>query len=107
MAKEKKEMKTNAMRFLEKEKITFKVYTYECDEFLDGVSVAEHLGQPLEITFKTLVTEGKSKKYFVFVIPVAEELDLKKAAKAVGEKSIEMLPVKVTTLRPQLPSDPV
>ncbi|MDF2820496.1 MAG: ybaK/ebsC protein [Clostridiales bacterium] len=89
-----KEIKTNAMRLLEKSKITFQTHTYESDEFLDGVSVARKIGQPVEKTFKTLVTQGKSKNYFVFLVPVAEELDLKKAAKAVAEKSIEMIQVK-------------
>lgn len=89
-----KEIKTNAMRILEKNRIHYQMYTYECDNFIDGVSVVEKIGQPLEKAFKTLVTVGKSKDYFVFVLPVAEELDLKKAAKAVGEKSVEMIPVK-------------
>lgn len=92
-----KEVKTNAVRFLEKNKVAFQFLTYESDGFLDGVSVATKLGQPLELTFKTLVAQGKTKTYYVFVIPVAEELDLKKAAKAVGEKSVEMLPVKDLT----------
>ena len=93
MAKEK-EIKTNAMRFLEKNKVPFTVHTYECEEFIDGVHIAKMLGQPVEQSYKTLVTAGKSGAYYVFVIPVAEEVDLKKAAKAVGEKSVEMLPVK-------------
>lgn len=92
-----KEIKTNAMRILEKNKINFRMFTYECDEFVDGISVATKLGQPVEQTFKTLVTQGKSKDYFVFVIPVAEELDLKKAAATVGEKSVEMIHVKDIT----------
>lgn len=91
MAKDK--TKTNAMRIAEKEKTDFEILTYESDGFLDGVSVAEKLGQPTEETFKTLVTHGKGG-YFVCVVPVAEELDLKKAAKAFGEKSLEMLHVK-------------
>lgn len=92
-----KEIKTNAVRFLEKNKVEFSFLTYESNGFLDGVSVANKLGQPLDITFKTLVAQGKSKNYYVFVIPVARELDLKKAARAVSEKSIEMLPVKDLT----------
>ena len=76
-----KEQKTNAMRFLEKNKIEYEVQSYECDEFIDGVTVAEHLGQPLEETFKTLVAKGKSGNYYCFLLPVAEELDLKKSAK--------------------------
>ena len=96
MAKDK-EIKTNAMRFLDKNKIEYKKMSYECDEFIDGLEVAKKLGQPYEKTFKTLVTEGKSKNYFVFVLPVDKELDLKKAAKSVGEKSVEMIPVKDIT----------
>ena len=95
MAKSKdKDIKTNAMRILEKNNIEFEINTYECDEFIDGISVAEHNGQNPEQSYKTLVTEGKSREYYVFVIPVAEELDLKKAAKAVGEKSVDMIHVK-------------
>ena len=93
MAKNK-EIKTNAMRILEKEKIPFTHYTYECDEFVDGCQIADKLSLPYKKVYKTLVTEGASKNYFVFVIPVAEELDLKKAAKSVGEKSVSMIHVK-------------
>ncbi len=92
-----KEIKTNAMRFLDKNKINYKKLVYECDEFIDGMEVAKKLGQPFEKTFKTLVTQGKSKNYFVFVLPVDKELDLKKAAKSVGEKSLEMIHVKDIT----------
>ena len=98
MAKNKeKDVKTNAMRILETLGIDFEVITYECDEFIDGVHLAEMLGQPKEITFKTLVAKGKGGGYFAFVIPVAEELDLKAAAKAVGEKAVELIPVKDIT----------
>ena len=93
MAKQK-EIKTNAMRMLESMKIPFTQYTYECDEFIDAIQIADTLSLPYEKVYKTLVTQGSSKNYFVFVIPIAEELDLKKAAKAVGEKSVEMIPVK-------------
>lgn len=93
MAK-KKEIKTNAMRILESMKIPFQQYTYECEEFVDGLQIADQLGLPHEKVFKTLVTVGASKNYFVFVIPIAEELDLKKAARVVGEKSVEMIHVK-------------
>lgn len=93
MAKNK-EIKTNAMRILEKEKIPFICHTYECDEFTDGIQIADMLSLPHEKVYKTLVTIGNSKNYFVFVIPVARELDLKKAAKAVGEKSVSMIHVK-------------
>lgn len=93
MSKEKI-IKTNAMRIAEKNNIDIKVINYDCESFLDGVSIAEKLSQPVESTFKTLVTQGKSREFFVCVIPVADELDLKKAAKAAGEKSLEMLHVK-------------
>lgn len=92
-----KELKTNAMRFLDKNKIDYTVQTYEWDEFIDGIHTAQTLGQPLEETFKTLVAMGKSGSYYCFLLPVAEELDLKKAAKAVGEKSVELLHVKDIT----------
>ena len=96
MAKQK-EIKTNAMRILENMKIPFTQYTYECEEFVDGIQVANMLGLPHEKVYKTLVTMGNSKNYFVFVIPIAEELDLKAAARSVGEKSVEMLHVKDIT----------
>ena len=85
MAKEK-EIKTNAMRILDRMKIPYTHYTYECDEFIDGMQIVEKLNLKPEQVYKTLVTQGHSKAYFVFVIPVAEELDLKAAARAVGEK---------------------
>ena len=88
-------VKTNAMRILEKAKIPFQPHTYDhSDGVIDGVSVAHKLGQDEKQVFKTLVTQGASRKYYVFVIPVAKELALKAAAKAVGEKSVEMIPVK-------------
>ncbi len=93
MAKQK-EVKTNAMRILESLKIPFRHYTYECDEFVDGLQIADKLSMPYEKVYKTLVTVGSSKNYFVFVIPIAEELDLKAAARSVGEKSVEMIHVK-------------
>ncbi len=92
MAKDKN--KTNAMRIAESKKADFEVLTYDCAEFMDGVSIAQKVGQPAEQTFKTLVTQGKSREYFVCVVPVACELDLKKAAKVFGEKSLEMIHVK-------------
>lgn len=95
MAKDKeKDIKTNAMRILDRMKIPYEVVTYECDEFVDGVHVADMLGQAYEKSFKTLVLEGKSRQYYVFVLPIAEELDLKAAARAVREKSVEMIHVK-------------
>lgn len=93
MAKQK-DVKTNAMRILESMKIPFTHYTYECEEFIDGIQIADKLSLPHEKVYKTLVTQGNSRNYFVFVIPIAEELDMKKAAKAVGEKNVEMLHVK-------------
>ena len=93
----KKENKTNAMRILEKLKISYEMYTYECEDFIDGVHLAQMLSMPYEQVYKTLVTIGKSKNHYVFVIPVAEEIDFKKAAKVVGEKSLEMLPLKDVT----------
>lgn len=93
MAKQK-EVKTNAMRILESMKIPYEHYTYECDEFVDGLQIADMLSLPYEKVYKTLVTVGNSKNYFVFVIPIAEELDLKAAARSVGEKNVEMIHVK-------------
>lgn len=87
--------KTNAMRILDAKKITYDVLTYDNkDGKIDGVSVAEKVGRDLKEVYKTLVTQGASNNPFVFVIPVEAELDLKKAAKAAGEKKIEMIPVK-------------
>ncbi len=86
-----KQVKTNAMRYLDKNKIPYREITYDCDGFLDGITIAEKIGQSIKQTFKTLVTVGKSKNYYVFVLPVAEELNLKKAASVVSEKSIEMI----------------
>ena len=88
------EFKTNVMRMLDKLKINYKHYTYADTDAVSGVEVASVLGQNPSQVFKTLVTVSKSKKYYVFMIPVAEELDLKKAAHAVGEKAVEMLKSK-------------
>ena len=95
MAK-KKDEKTNVMRTLEQKKIPYTPHTYPHEEgvAVDGETVAALLGQDPAAVFKTLVTKGASGGYYVFDIPVAESLDLKKAAKAVGEKSIAMLPAK-------------
>ena len=92
-----KEAKTNAMRLLERNKIPYEVLNYECDEFIDGITTADKIGLPHEQVYKTLVTVGKTGGHYVFVIPIAAELDLKKAAKSVGEKSVEMLHVKDIT----------
>lgn len=87
--------KTNVMRVLEQHKIAYKPHEYpHGKDAVDGVSVAELLGQNPDQVFKTLVARGKSGGFHVFVIPVAKELDLKKAAKAAGEKSVEMVHVK-------------
>lgn len=93
MAKQNDE-KTNVMRVLEQKNIPYTAHTYPADGAIDGVSVAKMLGQSVEQVFKTLVVKGASGGYYVFDIPVAENLDLKKAAKAVGEKSVAMLPQK-------------
>lgn len=93
MAKDKNQ-KTNAMRILDKNKIPYKVNYYECDEFIDGIHIADMLSQSYDMTFKTLVAQGKSAEHFVFVLPIDRELDLKKAAKSVGEKSVALLHVK-------------
>ena len=93
----KKEVKTNAMRMLDRMKIPYEYEEYECDEFSDGIETADKLGYDHKYVYKTLVTTGKSGGHYVFVIPIAAELDLKKAAKSVGEKSVEMLHVKEIT----------
>lgn len=93
MAKDKTE-KTNVMRTLDQKKIEYRHYSYADTDAISGVEVAEVLGQDPETVFKTLVTTGRTGEHYVFMIPVAEELDLKKAAAAVGEKSIEMLKSK-------------
>lgn len=90
-----KHAKTNAIRLLEQQKIQFEVIEYETgDGQVDGISVAEKIGHPVSRVYKTLVAKASAQKLFVFVIPVAEELDLKAAAKVVGEKKIDMLQVK-------------
>lgn len=92
-----KEIKTNAMRILEKNKVPYETIQYECEEFIDGLHTAQKTGAPVEQSFKTLVVQGKSKEYYVLVIPIAEEIDLKKAARVLKEKSIEMIHVKDIT----------
>ena len=93
----KKELKTNAVRILERNKIDYELINYECDEFIDGIHTAEATGAPIEQSFKTLVMKGKSNAYYVFVIPIADEVDLKAAARSVKEKSVEMIHVKDLT----------
>ncbi len=92
-----KEVKTNAMRILDRAKVEYDINLYECDQFIDAVHVADMLSQPYESSFKTLVASGKSGGYFVFVLPIAEELDLKAAAVACGQKSVSLIPVKEIT----------
>lgn len=90
----KKPEKTNVMRILEQKKIAYKSYEYSDTDAISGVEVAKVLGEDPNQVFKTLVTVGATKAYYVFMIPVYKELDLKKAAKAVGEKSITMIKSK-------------
>lgn len=96
MAKQK-EVKTNAMRILDRMKITYTHQSYECREFVDGIQTADHLGLPHEQVYKTLVTLGADGQYAVFVLPIEAELDLKKAAKAACKKSLSMVHVKDIT----------
>ncbi len=91
----KKETKTNAMRMLESAGINYTLHTYDVsDDLVDGVSVAKKCGENPEQVFKTLVTVGNDKEHYVFVVPVAQKLDLKACAKAAGVKSVEMIPQK-------------
>ena len=91
----KKQQKTNAMRILDSNKIEYNIYIYETDDnHIDGISVAHKLNKDENMVFKTLIAQGTSKNFYVFVIPVAESLDMKKAAKSAGEKNVEMIHVK-------------
>lgn len=93
--KNEKDVKTNAMRLLDRDKIAYTTMEYEVDENdLSGIHVAAQLAQPVEQVFKTLVLKGEKLGYIVCCIPVAEELDLKKVAKAVGDKKVEMIPMR-------------
>jgi len=95
MAKSPKIAKTNAVRLLDQLKIPYGLFEYEVsDGQIDGVSVAHKIGQPVENVYKTLVATAGAGKTFVFLVPVAQELNLKAAAKAAGEKKVDMLPVK-------------
>lgn len=85
------EEKTNVMRILDKKKVAYQCHTYDSEEAVAGMEVAKLLGQDPKAVFKTLVTVGKSMEHYVFMVPVDKELDLKKAAKHVGEKKIEMI----------------
>ena len=99
-----KEVKTNAMRILDRNKIPYEIINYECDEFIDGLHTAEKTGAPVEpsplrpsLCRQNNLHSGGNRQYYVFVVPIAEEVDLKAAAKCVGEKSLEMLHVKDLT----------
>lgn len=89
-----KEAKTNAMRMLDVQKVKYEALSYACGEFIDGIHCADLTGAPYEQSFKTLVMEGKSGAYYVFVVPIEKEVDRKAAAKAVGEKTVDMIHVK-------------
>ena len=90
-----KKVKTNAMRILDSNKIDYETHSYKTDsEHVDGITVANAIGRDVNQVYKTLVVQGHSKEYYVFVIPVDQNLDLKKAAKAAGEKNVEMIHVK-------------
>lgn len=89
-----KEVKTNAMRILDSKKVEYKTYDYENTGYVSGKDAADVLGIERDRMFKTLVTTSQSKNHYVFVVPVEKELDLKKAAKVVSEKYVEMIPQK-------------
>ena len=98
MSKRKHEIKTNAIRMIEKAGMEYDLRSYDVsDGFTDGVDAASKLGIDRNLMYKTLVTVGNSKEYHICVIPVAAELDLKKAARAAGEKRLEMIHLKVLT----------
>ena len=94
MADKNKNEKTNVMRILDKESVPYQVHTYSPDTGIDALSVSKALGQDPQAVFKTLVTQGKSRAYYVFVIPATGSLNLKHAAAACGEKAVEMIPQK-------------
>lgn len=95
MAKKEKEVKTNAMRILDRAGVSYTHESYEVEgEFVDGIQTADHLGLPHELVYKTLVAVGSDKNHYVFVIPIEKELDLKKCAKSVGVKNVELIHVK-------------
>ena len=89
-----KETKTNAMRMLDRKKVKYETIAYDCGEFIDGIHCADITGAPHDQSFKTLVMEGKSGGYYVFVVPIEKEVDRKAAARAVGEKAVDMIHVK-------------
>lgn len=92
----KKTVKTNAARIIEQQNISYELLSYKTDggQPADGLSVSEKIRYPAENVYKTLVTSAGTERYYVFVVPVAKELNLKKAAKAAGEKKIEMIAMK-------------
>ena len=95
MAMAKKQKKTNVMRILDAQKIPYRHYEYDdSNNMVDGITVAHMIGKDPAVVYKTLVTAGKPRQYYVFVLPISKALDLKKAARAVGEKRIEMIPVR-------------
>ncbi|WP_394191715.1 Cys-tRNA(Pro) deacylase [Paenisporosarcina quisquiliarum] len=95
MAKANKTTKTNAIRLLDQQSVPYSLHEYNVvDGQIDGVSVANKIGQPVEMVFKTLVASAGPGKVYVFLIPVDKELDLKAAAKSAGEKKVELIPVK-------------
>ncbi len=87
--------KTNAMRLLDQAGISYRVHTYSPENGIDGLSVAGSLGEDPDAVFKTLVTQGKSRAFYVFIIPVPGKLSLRQAARVCGEKSVEMIPQKL------------
>ena len=93
-SKDKSEQKTNVMRILDQAKISYNHYCYADTDAISGLEITEVLNQNPDRVFKTLVTVGKSKEHYVFVVPVSSELDLKKAATSVGDKSVEMVKSK-------------
>lgn len=92
-----KEEKTNAMRILSDTGITYESKAYDTGKFVNGIGTADKLGLPYHVVYKTLVTQGHSREFYVFVLPIDKELDLKKAARSVGEKAVELVPVKEIT----------
>lgn len=90
----KQKDKTNVMRILDSLKLDYQTHNYTDTDAISGLEVASALGQNPDVVFKTLVTEGHSRNYYVFLVPVSCDLDLKKAARSVGEKSVEMIKLK-------------
>lgn len=88
------EQKTNAMRILDQRRMHYDVILYDAGDFTNGVDAAAKAGIPIELEYKTLIAQGKSERYSVFVVPAAKEMDMKKAARSVEEKSIDLIPVK-------------